>query len=149
MDLGRLKVLTCTVPGTIKSIQKVVKEVTCYFQTYYSTIDECTLFELKVILNELVLNAVKHGSKEDYSKCIEIVAGVTKNEDMFLMVKDKGEGYDYKCMMRQYENTQDIFDDISNIKETGRGILIVKSLCDRIMFNKKGNTVIVVKKIKK
>lgn len=149
MDLGRLKVLTCTVPGTISSIHSVVKDVVCYFKTYYGTMDECTLFELRVILNELVLNAVKHGNKEDDGKCVVIVAGITKNEDIFLVVKDAGEGYDYKCIMQQYENLEDSLIDISDIKETGRGILIVKSLCDRIRFNKKGNKVMVVKKMRR
>lgn len=149
MNLSKLEVLTCIVPGTIENIHKIVREVLCYFEGHFGAMSECTLFELKVILNELVLNAVRHGNRENSCMCIKVVAGVTKTENIFVMVRDEGEGYNYRCVMKEREDVNNTYNDLLDIRETGRGLLIVKNLCDKVMFNKSGNTVMVIKKIVK
>jgi len=149
MDLGKLEILTCVVPGTIENIRKTVQEVICYFQGYFGAMDECSLFELKVILNELVFNAVRHGNRGNSRMCVKVVAGITKTEDIFVMVRDEGEGYNYRYVMEKWEDAGSACHGLLDAGETGRGLLIVKNLCDRIIFNKRGNVVMVVKKIAK
>jgi len=144
--LEKLKGFSCNVPGSISNVREAVEEVICYLQNIYGSIEECTLFELKVILNELILNAIKHGIREDDSKYVKIAASLTKDGCAVLTVEDEGEGYDYRCVINRNNTVQDLM-DICNAKETGRGILIVKNLCDSIRFNKKGNRIIVVKKL--
>jgi len=109
-------------------------------------LNECDLFEVKVILNELILNAIKHGNKEDDKKFIKICAGLKNQRDLFIVIEDSGEGYDYNDVLAIPVCTGSE-QEICDLKETGRGLLIVKNLCDKIKFNKKGNKVIVVKSI--
>lgn len=117
-----------------------------YFQSHLDEMDECQLFELKVILNELIINAVRHGNQEEGSKQVKVSAGITEDKCAFLIVEDQGEGHAHKCMPDTSLFT-DIDIDACNLKESGRGILIVSSLCDRVRYNHKGNKVIVYKKL--
>jgi serine/threonine-protein kinase RsbW len=112
----------------------------------YGPIEECTLFELKVILNELILNAIKHGNKNDCSKHVKILVGLTKNDNAVVLVEDSGKGFDHNYMLNKIENGCEM-GDICNMKETGRGILIVKKLSNGMKYNYKGNRVIVSKKL--
>jgi len=112
----------------------------------YGAIEECTLFELKVILNELILNAIKHGNKNDCSKYVKILAGLTKNDNAVVLVEDSGTGFDYNYILNEIEKCCEL-DDICNMKETGRGILIVKKLSNGMKYNYKGNRVIISKKL--
>lgn len=146
--LNKLKGFNCKVAGDIKNVRQVVHDVICHLQHIYGAIEECTLFELKVILNELVLNAIKHGIKEDAGKHVRIAAGLTRDGSAVLMVEDEGEGYDYRCIIDKNKTAQD-FINICDAKETGRGLLIVKNLCDRVRCNKKGNRIVVVKRLNK
>lgn len=61
-----------------------------YLQDFYGSIDDCTQFEIKVILNELILNAVKHGIKEDDNKHDEVTASITKDNCDYMTFNKKG-----------------------------------------------------------
>lgn len=134
-------------PGDVKNICTVVKDVICFLNTVYGEPDECVLFELKVILNELVSNAIKHGIEENADRYVRLAAGVTKNEQLLLMVEDDGQGYDYGKVLKNGD--EHLFADLCDMKENGRGLLIVRNLCDKIKFNEKGNRVVVLKKLHK
>ena len=62
-------------------------------------LDDCVKFELKVILNELILNAIKHGNKNEFSKKVKISVSISKSGYVFFLIEDEGEGYDYKCKL--------------------------------------------------
>jgi len=134
------------IPSNINNIGSIVQSVIDYLHNIYGPLNECDLFEIKVILNELILNAIKHGNKEDDKKFVEIYAELKNQKDLFIVIEDSGEGYDYDDVLSIPACT-DSKQDICELKETGRGMLIVKNLCDEIKFNKKGNKVIVVKSI--
>ena len=74
------------------------------------------------------------------------MAGITANGYCYFVIEDEGDGF------TKYDNQScctgivDI-DDLYNLKESGRGILIVNSLCDKVKFNKRGNKVVILKKV--
>lgn len=141
-----LKSYSCKIPANISYMSYVVNDILFYMQNNHGLADENILFDLKVILNELILNAIKHGSEEDNKNLVKIVAGIAKDNYIYLVVEDNGEGYNYNCLL---ENNQRLpcYTDLTDLKENGRGILIVKNLCDKLSFNKKGNKVLVVKRL--
>jgi serine/threonine-protein kinase RsbW len=110
--------------------------------------DNDLLFELKVVLNELILNAIIHGNKEDKDKFVEVNAAITKSNYFLLSISDEGEGYDYNFYLKKCSENKDVL-CWNDVEEKGRGIKIVKSLCDNIRFNEKGNKVFVVKSLEK
>lgn len=107
----------------------------------YGPVKDDVLFEIKVILNELLLNAVIHGNKEDKSKLVKVRTGIN-NDYVYFIIEDEGEGFNINCYGRQDECL-----DILDMKENGRGILIVKNLCDKVKYNSKGNKIVVLKKL--
>ena len=133
------------VPSSIDNIRVVIKELICNIQNYYGVLEDSILFELKVILNELLVNAIKHGNLEDVSKNVKIDAGIDLNDNLFIIIEDEGCGYDYDricgCIGPFCEDTQ------QDITESGRGILILKSLCDKVRVNSKGNKTVILKRI--
>lgn len=89
----------------------------------------------KVLLcvNEAVVNSIEHGNKNIKQKQVTIEISCVSN-DLFIVVTDEGEGFDYT----------EIADPtlIENIKkETGRGIFIMKSICNQLQFREDGKSV--------
>jgi len=132
-------------PSHVNNIGNTVADVLNFLRSAYGDIEKSILFELRVILNELILNAVKHGNHEDETKYVSIKAFVARGDKALIVVGDDGLGYDYRSIL--YNNLNDDICNLNDIKETGRGILIVKSLCEKVKFNNKGNMVCVVKKL--
>ena len=145
----------CQIQASIDNLKEAVDGALAYFSKMYGEMGESTYLELKVVLNELLINAIKHGSKEDVTKQVKVVAGLTDGEYALLVVEDDGEGYDINLLeqcksigFRKHvpESEQD---DVSSFNESGRGIFIVKSLCEDFMVNDKGNKIVVNKKLSK
>lgn len=142
-----LKAYCCIIPSDLSCVCNTVKQIIEYLSVTAGPIDEGTVFEIKVVLNELLVNAIKHGNREVTDKSIKINAGITKNNELYIIVEDEGEGYNYMfpgpCEKHMQENCFDY------LEETGRGIFIVKNLCEKVKFNNKGNKVVILKKILK
>jgi len=136
---------TC-VPSSINYIRTIVTEFLDNLENIYGQVDECILFELKVILNEVLVNAVKHGNKEDEKKQIKIKASISDEAVVNIVVEDEGNGYDYEAVC----NCSKPFcegEDPLEISECGRGIMIIKSLCDNVKVSEKGNQIILAKSL--
>jgi len=109
---------------------------------------ESMLFELKVVLNEVLINAIRHGNREDESKVVKIKAGITSKSVLFVIIEDEGCGYDFAEVC----NGHGAFANLSeppDMSENGRGIMIVKTLCDRVRVNTKGNKIVIMKTIER
>ena len=144
----------CQIQASIDNLKEAVDGALAYFSKMYGEMGESTYLELKVVLNELLINAIKHGSKEDVTKQVKVVAGLTDGEYALLVVEDDGEGYDINLLeqckkigLKHVPESEQ--NDVSNINESGRGIFIVKSLCEDFMVNEKGNKIVVNKKLSK
>jgi serine/threonine-protein kinase RsbW len=131
------------IPSEICNICGLISGILSFIENTNGKLDACADFELKVILNELILNAIKHGNNCDPLKKVKTSVVITNRKYIILLVEDEGEGYDYKIKCNCTKFKEDFFE----MKESGRGIFIVSNLCDRIKFNKKGNKVIALKKL--
>ena len=91
---------------------------------------------IPLTVDELFLNAVIHGNKEDKTKtvCINVVLDA---KQISITISDQGKGFDWERVLAR--NTPA---DLEN--EGGRGIFLVKHYVDQISYNKTGNTVTVV-----
>ncbi|MBE6082624.1 ATP-binding protein [Sporanaerobacter sp. PP17-6a] len=94
--------------------------------------DETVMFDVKLILNELVTNGAIHGNDYDRNKCVklhlEVMEKVIKIE-----VSDEGEGFIFDC------NKYNPLD----LKCSGRGLIIANGLSDEFYVNK--NKIIAIK----
>ncbi len=91
--------------------------------------------------SEAFVNAIVHGNKLDPKKKVKIVFKVYK-KIYVVEVSDEGEGFDVDLIPdpRDRENL---------LKESGRGILIIKSIADEVSFRKTDRGMRVRIKIKK
>ena len=111
--------------------------------------DVCDLFDIKeeiyghilVALTEAVNNGLQHGNKANPNKNIEVTFKV-KDDTLYFTVKDQGPGFDFN-------NLPDPTDPKNIEKPTGRGIFLMKHLCDAVAFEEKGTKVILEFKLKK
>lgn len=124
----------------VEEIGIVAADLISCLQKNYGEIDEDTIFELKVIINEILVNAIMHGNNRDAAKSVRIDAGLTENDSVLLIIEDEGLGYDYSevCGHRS---------DPLEMVESGRGMKIVEGLCEKVKVNKRGNKIMIVKRI--
>jgi len=94
---------------------------------------------LKPVLHELAANAIEHGNKFAPEKQVWIEFAVTANY-VFASVEDEGEGFNWREKMKTG------FEREGN-QERGRGIAMIRLLCDYFSYNEKGNKVLVLKKL--
>lgn len=136
---------TC-VPSRISCIGTVVDEFFKSLQNNYGYLDDLTIFELKVILNEVLLNAVRHGNGEDEQKLVKVDAGVTGIGKMVLVVEDEGVGYNFDDVCGCRKPCCGAEDPLE-MSEHGRGIIIIKGLSDNVEINERGNRIVISKNI--
>jgi serine/threonine-protein kinase RsbW len=93
---------------------------------------------LKLALVEAVTNAMEHGNHWDVNKRVEVEAVATP-ELLEVRVRDQGEGFDFSHLPdpTQEENL---------LCERGRGIFLMRSIMDQVVFVPPGNQVILSKR---
>ena len=90
-----------------------------------------TMFDIKLILNELVINGVFHGNECEDTKCVKLSL-VVKDKRIIIEVEDEGQGIDYD------------FSDYNplDLKCSGRGLVLVKGLSDELIVHQNRITAI-------
>lgn len=123
-----------------------VKKILDLLKVKFS-LDSEKCFDIKVILCELMQNAIKHGNECDKSKAISVeIWFKDENRVLGITVKDQGCGFEVpKAKQLSMKKVLDCHP--LNMDESGRGLLIVNELCDCMKFNSVGNAIIVMKRI--
>lgn len=102
-------------------------------------------FDVKIILNELLQNAIEHGNLSNCDKKVYMDVCIRGEDVLNITIKDQGQGFDVdKVLKRKCDQTER---DIMDLPECGRGLHIVRSLCDDISFNQRGNCITVKKRL--
>ena len=86
--------------------------------------DEELMFNIRIVINEIVINSYEHGNKCKKEKGINLKVCVNM-DCIHINVKDEGDGINY------------IFNENKDINTTtsGRGLRIVKHLVDELEIN--------------
>jgi len=82
---------------------------------------------LSLSFSEAVSNSIIHGNKNDPDKRIRITVKVD-NSKMIIIIKDQGKGFNP-------DSIQDPTKPENLLKESGRGIHIIKSFVDELKYN--------------
>jgi len=93
---------------------------------------------LFIALDEAFVNAVKHGNKNDPTKLVRITAELSPQEARFT-VEDEGDGFDV-------EQIPDPRDPENLFKASGRGVLLIYNIMDKVEYNARGNRLTMVKR---
>lgn len=135
------EIKTIILESNFSTIREVEKNILYDMENKGFNDDE--IRDMKLIIDEIVINAIEHGNKFDTNKKVIITYKFTDNENAIeFEVEDEGKGFE----------TNDI--DFEQLKEPetygerGRGIYIIKNLADDMKYFNNG-TKVYVKKIKK
>lgn len=84
-------------------------------------------------ISEAVLNAIKHGNRNDLSKLVSIAVDCSV-KDINVQIEDEGNGFDIN-------EVKDPTSKENLTNESGRGIFIIRKLSNKIEYNEKGNRI--------
>ena len=92
-------------------------------------LDEDQLFDVSVAVRESVVNAIKHGNKNDQSKRVVVEFSTVPRDQMTVRVQDEGEGFDP-------EDVPDPLSPENLMKGSGRGILFMRNYMDDVSIGR-------------
>jgi len=96
-----------------------------------------SLFDVKLLLREALLNAVVHGSRGDPLRLVELEA-LANDGRLTLSVRDQGGGFDWRGRLANPP---------SPVDTSGRGLTILTLYADDVRFNVSGNRVTLTKTV--
>jgi serine/threonine-protein kinase RsbW len=134
MDLKikeKIKLSLREVPKFSKSLLKKISQ---------GPLNTDILFNLRLCLEEALVNAVKHGHACSPDKTVTISLSVNERR-IEIIIEDEGQGFDYKNIP--------IPTDKGNLKKpSGRGIFLIKKFMDEVEFFHGGRAIKMVKLLK-
>jgi serine/threonine-protein kinase RsbW len=86
-----------------------------------------------IAVTEAVNNAIQHGNEENSNLFVDVAVGDKETEFCF-RIKDEGLGFDFNSL-------PDPTAPENLLKESGRGIFLMRNLADDVEFDGEGNSV--------
>lgn len=115
-----------TIASNPKNISRVEKFLAKISRSV--TLDEIQSHKLMVSLTEAVNNAIIHGNKKDPGKKV-VIQGELLPGWLLIMVNDEGRGF-------KPEGVKNPLKKENLMRESGRGIFLMRTLMDRVEFEK-------------
>ena len=97
-------------------------------------LDDDSLHWVGVAIRESVINAIKHGNRNDAAKHVFIEFETATRSDvpeLMIRVRDQGDGFDP-------ETVANPLDPENLLKSSGRGIFLINQLMDEVAFKDGG-----------
>jgi serine/threonine-protein kinase RsbW len=94
-------------------------------------LDEDAMHWVSVAIRESVINAIKHGNRNDSSKRVFVEFGTSMGEvpELSIRVRDQGEGFDP-------EQVANPLDPENLLKSSGRGIFLIRNFMDDVQLRR-------------
>ncbi len=108
-------------------------------------LDEEAIHWIGVAVRESVINAIKHGNREDYGKLVTVefaMAPASAPSELVVRVVDQGEGFD----------PQEVADPLAPeniLKSSGRGIFFMRNFMDDVTLRRAAEGGMEVRMVKK
>jgi len=123
---------------SLKDIPSVVKDIFRFVKPLKIAVDK--VFDIRLSIEEALVNAVKHGNKSDNNKRVYLY--LRAGTEVFTVeIRDDGKGFNYK--KTPLPTTK------GNLKKpSGRGIFLIRELMDEVEFFDGGSRIRMVKYLK-
>lgn len=111
----------------LKRVEKFIRDIMSFYKfpsTYFGKVMLC--------ISEATINSIVHGNKNISGKKVEVHVDCFKHM-ISVKITDEGEGFDH-------ETVPDPTKEENLLKESGRGIHIIKSIANKVEFNPAGNS---------
>ncbi|SHM31327.1 serine/threonine-protein kinase RsbW [Cyclobacterium lianum] len=123
-----MKSIKISIPSIIENITIIESFIDNAKEKFH--ISDDIYGNIMISVTECVSNAIIHGNKEDKRKSVRLEVRFLDDQLKFI-VEDEGEGYDY-----QHLNDPTSPENLE--KSGGRGVFIMRHLCDEIHFDNEG-----------
>ncbi len=123
----------CELPATLDAIEQFCSNFQSWRAVACTGLDS---FAADLLLREVLINSVLHGSAGDPRKRISCSLRA-KPDRLIIAVRDEGEGFDWRAAWHRRSDPADTH---------GRGIQILRQYASLVRFNRKGNSVTLVKR---
>lgn len=137
----KLKTFQVSLSSDLYNMKNTVNQALEFINENKPNLNKNDVYDMKLVLNELLANAIIHGNKENKSKSVYLKMKLKKNS-IYTKISDEGKGFDYLNYLSRYNSAKS-----SQMKENGRGIKLACSLTDCIAFNSLGNEIKFLKKV--
>ncbi|MBU2102810.1 MAG: ATP-binding protein [Candidatus Omnitrophota bacterium] len=125
-------------PSRLENIPLFLAQCLQYLNS--ASLPESDIFDIRISLEEAIVNAMKHGNRFDPARTVDISLEIFPSR-VVAEVTDKGVGFDHA--MIPDPTHQD------NLKKpSGRGVFLIKQLMDEVEFFDCGRTIKMIKFIK-
>ncbi len=113
---------------TLRSTTKQIGRVEAFLDkvSQFAHLDEIQMHKLMVSVTEAANNAIIHGNKMDEEKKVRLTCEVSPRW-LVVTVTDEGNGFDLKKIGSPLEKK-------NLMKESGRGIFLMKTLMDKVEY---------------
>lgn len=110
------------IPSKLRSANQKITEILKIINRI--DMDRDIIYDVKLILNELVINGIKHGNELDCNKTVHFEVNIT-DEKIMISVSDEGKGIDFDC------------EDCNPLQmiTSGRGLYIVDKLTEELIID--------------
>jgi len=108
-------------------------------------LDEDAIHWIGVAVRESVINAIKHGNREDYGKIVTVeftATPIAEPNELVVRVVDQGEGFEPDLVA-------DPLAPENILKSSGRGIFFMRSFMDDVVLQRGANGGMEVRMVKK
>lgn len=129
---------TITVPSETRYIRKVSEKILASLSG--SRLDEARLFDIRLCIEEAVRNAIVHGNHSDRRLVVRVTYQV-EGEKLVIEVEDEGAGFDHQAVADPTATAH-------IMKNSGRGVYLIRKLMNSVAYNDIGNKVIMIKNLK-
>jgi len=112
---------------------------------HLAELDEDTVHWIGVAIRESVINAIKHGNREDYEKLVTVefsFSPVSQPNELVVRVVDQGAGFDPDAIA-------DPLAPENMLKSSGRGIFFMRSFMDDVVLRRSADGGMEVRMMKK
>ena len=126
------------VPSALSEVQKTSEKVLQCLKPL--ALSEALVFDIRLCLEEALINAMKDGHKlkEDLKVKLEVEFA---SDEIRITIEDQGEGFDH-------QNLKDCTKVDNLTRNRGRGVYLIHQLMDQVIYNAKGNRLVMVKFLK-
>ena len=123
-----IKIEIPSLPENIRMIESFIDNAKEEFQ-----LEDDIYGNIMIAVTEAVNNAIVHGNGNDTSKNVALTLQILDHRIKFT-VQDQGKGFDYTTL-------PDPTSPENLTKPGGRGIFLMKNLCDQVSFKDNGKVV--------
>jgi serine/threonine-protein kinase RsbW len=126
--MNTISIAIPSLPENIRIVESFIDNVKDKYQ-----LNDDLYGNIMIAVTESVSNAISHGNRKDKRKIVDLSLHYNDSSIQFI-IEDQGEGFDHK-------NLPDPTAPENLTEPSGRGIFLMKHLCDEVHFEKDGRRV--------